>query len=287
MNTLQFVQFYRLKIRDNYRQQYDESTVQAIAESILKHGFKIEYPIPVYADGDSYIIVDGHTRYHACLRVSQLRHSKHFGVWIVLKDKPSDKDFKLNQLSANELRKDPDDMSRAIGYKQALDYGASIDEIAANVGHTKQFVEDRLALLHLVPQAQDMVAKGHFGIKSAMQLVRLDSNFQAIALRAYIAMKSPTLEEFTAVVNDLYTKQSQCSLFDLALFSGKPIEEIISDLKIERQKSRAELLAEIETLKQIQARDREFAIRKYKQDMSKALREIAQLKAQINLQKAG
>lgn len=282
-DRLIFTQFYRLTIRQNYRQSYDASTVAGIRDSILKHGFKIDFPIPCYQSGDSYVIVDGHTRYHACLQVAEMKHSKHFGVWIVLKDKPTDKDFKLNQLSANELRKDPDDMSRAIGYKQALDYGASVDEIAANVGHTRQFVEDRLSLLQLVPQAADMVAKGHFGIKSALQLTRLDSNFQAIALQAYIAMKSPTLEEFTAVVNDLYTKQNQSTIFDLALFTGKPIEDLIDSLNIERQKSRLELLAEIDSLNTARQMDRDFAKRKFQQ----ALREIEALKRQLTLQKAG
>ena len=100
-------------------------------------------------------------------------------------------------------------------------------------------------------------------------------------------MKSPTLEEFTAVVNDLYTKQSQCSMFDLALFTGKPIEEVLAGINVERQKSRQELLDEIAALKTIQQRDRQYAIRKYKQDMSRALQTIETLKRQIAYQKAG
>lgn len=128
-----------------------------------------------------------------------------------------------------------------------------------------------------------MVAKRHLGVKFAMQITRLDSNFQHIALQAYTAMKAPTLDEFTSVVNDLYTKQSQCTLFELPLLIGKPIEEILSGINVERQKSRAELLDEIEALKTIQQRDRQYARNKY----AAALREIAKLKNQINLQKAG
>lgn len=281
MNAPQFTQFYRLKIRSNYRQQYDQDLVATIADSILKHGFKVEYPIPVYADGDSFIIIDGHTRYHACLEVARKVHSKMFGVWIVVKDKPDDRQFKLNQLAANELRSDPDDISKAIGYKQAIDAGATIDDLVLATGHKSPYIQDRLSLLKLVPECQDLVAKKHLGIKFAAQLVRLDSNFQRIALQAYTAMKSPTLEEFTAVVSELYTKQSQCSLFDLAIFNGQPIEQLISDLHIERQKSREQLLAEIEALNKARQADREFARRKFQQ----ALREIDSLKRQLASQK--
>lgn len=293
MDTLQFVQLHRLIERENYRQTYDPDLVHTIAVSVRDHGFKLEYPITVYPDSDRLVIIDGHTRYHACVEAARMSHNMTFGVWVVVKVKPDDKDFKLAQLAANELRSDPDDISKAIGYKQAQDTGATIEEILLSTGHkNRAYVEDRIALLYLVPEAQDLVAKKHLGIKFAAQLVRLDSNFQRIALKAYAAMKSPTLEEFQAVVNDFYTKQSQCSLFDLAIFNGKPIEEIMADIKIDRQKTRQELIDEIEALRaskdsEYRARmaDRDYAKRKY----TAAQREIALLKAQLSAyqQKAG
>lgn len=279
---------WRIVQKENYRQIYDQDLIDTIAKDIAAHAYKIEYPMVVYCLDDRYILIDGHTRYRAC----QQLHNPHLSVWIVVKDKPSDKDFKLNQLSANELRRNPDPVSQAIGYQQALDQGATLDEICEHTAHLRPYVEDRLSLLKLVPEAQDLVAKRHMGIKFAAQLTRLDSNFQRIALQAYTAMKSPTLEEFTAVVNGLYTKQSQCSLFDLALFNGQPIEQTIAELKIDRPKSRQELLDEIEALRaskesEYRARmaDRDYAKRKY----LAAQREIAALKAQLSAyqQKAG
>lgn len=292
MDTLQFVPLYRLIERQNYRQTYDPDLVHTIAVSVRDHGFKIEYPITVYAEQDRLVIIDGHTRYHACVECARMSHNMTFGVWAVVKARPDDKTFKLAQLAANELRSDPDDISKAIGYKQAIDAGASIDDLVLAVGHKRPYIEDRLSLLALVPEAKDLVAKKHLGIKFAAQLTRLDSNFQRIALQAYTAMKSPTLEEFTAIVNGLYTKQTQCSLFDLALFNGQPIEQTIAELKIDRPKSRQELLDEIEALrasKESEYRqrmlDRDYAKRKY----TAAQREIALLKAQLSAyqQKAG
>lgn len=270
---------WRVKIRENYRQQYDQDMVETISQDMRLNGFKIAYPLQVYAVDDSYFLIDGHTRYHAAL----LLDNRDFPVWLSLVDQPSDKDFKLSQIQANSLRVDPDDISKAIGYQQAKNAGATIDELVLATGHKRPYIEDRLSLLQLIDQAKDLVAKKQLGIKFAVQLTRLDSNFQRIALQAYIAMKSPTLDEFIAVVNDLYTKQSQCSLFDLAIFSGKPIEEIISSISIERQKTRQELIEEIAALNTARTMDREYAKRKY----TAALREIAELKRQLALKKAG
>lgn len=134
MNGLSFVQFYRLKIRQNYRQAYDQATIDGIAKSILTDGFKPEYPIVAYKQDDSFIIISGHTRYYACEQVSRILHSKMFGVYLIVKNKPDDKTFKLDQLAENSLRQNPDPISEAIGYKQARDSGATIEEIQHSTG---------------------------------------------------------------------------------------------------------------------------------------------------------
>jgi hypothetical protein len=172
--------------------------------------------------------------------------------------------LKLDQLGENENRCQPNDIDVAKGFKQALDLGATIEQIGTATGKHKDFIERRLNLLKLVADAQDMVAKKQFPIMYANELIRLDSNFQRIALSHYRDMKSPNLDDFKRAVNELFTKQSQCSLFDMPIVSGKPIEQqIIEHLKIERPKSREELQAELDaTKKSLQAEKAEHTANK-------------------------
>jgi hypothetical protein len=54
MNELIQVELWRLSIRSNYRQEYDLAFVENIASDMAEHGFKIEYPIPVYLTAKVY-----------------------------------------------------------------------------------------------------------------------------------------------------------------------------------------------------------------------------------------
>jgi hypothetical protein len=107
-----------------------------------------------------------------------------------------------------------------------------------------------MALLTLIPDVQELVAKKQMGIDFANLLPGLDVNFQRLAVKQYRDMHGPTIDEFRQVVSQLLEKQNTLSLFDLALFSGKPDEVILADLKIERKKSRQELEAELEAERQ-------------------------------------
>jgi hypothetical protein len=68
-------------------------------------------------------------------------------VWIVVKDKPSDAEFILQQLAANEQRRNPDEMSKAVGYKRTLEAGGSYDDLYRATGHKQPYIDKRIALL--------------------------------------------------------------------------------------------------------------------------------------------
>lgn len=278
------VSLHSIVERENYRLSYDADLVASIAGDMSEHGFDAAHPIECYADGGQYVVIDGHTRLKAALLGSTYglkSHQPDMVVWVAVKDKPSDAQFKLMQLSANELRVNPDPISQAIGYQQALDAGASIDDLIGATGHNRLYVEDRLSLLKLIPEARELVAKKHLGVRFAVELTRLDANFQHIALMGYNAMRAPLLDDFKALVDSLYVKMTQSSLFDLSLFSGKPIEMVLDDLKIERKATRAELESQLAAERQARLADRDYAKRKYQA----AQAEIARLRAQLDAAK--
>src|SRR4051794_18410787 len=113
------VEAWRVVERDNYRQDYDQLFIEDTALDMQDNGYKLEWPIVVYEENGLYPVIDGHTRRLSALLASTydlIEHKARFLVWIVVKAKPSDAAFKLMQLAANERRRDPDDLSKAIGY---------------------------------------------------------------------------------------------------------------------------------------------------------------------------
>jgi ParB-like chromosome segregation protein Spo0J len=209
--TLKQVALSQLVQRSNYRQEYDQDFVNKIASDMATNGYKVEYPIVTYSEGDQFVVIDGNTRFTATKLASSYSIKDHKAlimVWIVVKDKPTDSEFILSQLAANELRRDPDDISKAIGYQQALDSGASLIQIASETGHKVDYIERRVKLLKLAADLQPLVAKGQLPISYAGAITVLDSNRQRIAVQAYNRSKTNNLESFVEnVVNPLYEQQ--------------------------------------------------------------------------------
>lgn len=256
---------HTLKERENYRQEYDPAFVAGIAANMANSGFLEEFPITVYDDNGSYVIIDGHTRYNAALlgSVYDIKTRKpSMIVWVVVKDKPSDAQFKLLQLSANEQRRDPDDISKAIGYKQALDAGATMAELSTATGHKVDYIDRRLTLLKLTDDLKELVAKKILPITYAGAVTKLDSNRQRIAVRAYQQSKNPDLESFEATVNKLYAEQvkenSQLDFF--ASYSAESLEskavELASEMSGKKtyKQLEAELAAEKQARKDLHAK---------------------------------
>lgn len=287
-NTTTYVALHCLTQRSNYREEYDQDFVNKLASDMSTNGFKAEYPVVTYLESATgqYIVIDGNTRYTAARQASAYRISDHnptLMVWIVVKPKPTDKEFILGQLSANELRRDPDSLSQARGYQTAIDAGSTIQEIANETGHTADYIQRRLWLLDLVPEAQKLVANGNLGIKYGEAMHTLDTNFQRIALQAYNKREVKTIDEFSALCSQLLEKQNTCSLFDLALFNGKPIESVVDMSKVKTDKLSPDTV--IKALEAELARERQAKQElrdKATADYTKLLRQYRALLAQTS-----
>jgi ParB-like chromosome segregation protein Spo0J len=242
MNELIQVEAWQLAERQNYRQTYNQALVEGIASDMAEHGFDIARPIETYAEGDRYIIIDGHTRFKAVLLGSAYTIADHkpvMKVWIAVKDKPNDAQFKLMQLAGNELRENPDDMSKAIGYKQALDYGATYDQLYRATGHRQPYIDKRIALLSLTSEAQIMVSKGQLSIDYAFELTRLKAEYQSAAISAYTRASRCDLATFREIIEDLYQKQVKAETEQLPLFGGdlvQFVENAVAELRSEAAK---------------------------------------------------
>lgn len=260
--------------RSNYRQQYDETFVQEVAGDMAEHGYKPTYPLEVYAEGDTYVVIDGNTRYHAA-QLAQVysiktREAMHFQVWVSVVDKPADGEFVLRQIEANKARRDTDPISDGMAYKKAVEAGYSVSEIARRCHTTIAAVNTRLALLTLTSDVQELVVKGHLPISFASAMDHLDTNRQHIAVQAYNRAKSPNVNDFKDLCGRLMSEQiaeGQTNFFGLLSADEIAARANLEADKIssEPRKSLNQLVAELAAEKQARANDREYAKSKYQQ----------------------
>jgi len=123
----------------------------------------------------------------------------------------------------------------------------------------------------------------NLGITYGEAMHTLDTNFQRIALQAYNKREVKTIDEFRALCSQLLEKQNTCSLFDLALFNGKPIEQVVDMSKVVTAKLSADtviraLEEKLATEKTQRAKDREYAKAKY----GELLSQYRALQAQVS-----
>jgi ParB-like chromosome segregation protein Spo0J len=275
------VEAWRVVERDNYRQDYDQLFIEDTALDMQDNGYKLEWPIVVYEENGLYPVIDGHTRRLSALLASTydlIEHKARFLVWIVVKAKPSDAAFKLMQLAANERRRDPDDLSKAIGYQQTLTAGATLADLVKATGHNTDYLNRRLDLLKLIPEIQQLVAKKQLPITYDCEIARLtDTNFQRIALSAYNKL-NVDLEHLRSIIDDLITKESQADMFDnLPMWGSAYVEQVAETLVKEHKKTRSDLERELDAERKARQMDREYAKQKYAQ----AQNEIAQLRQML------
>lgn len=268
----------------NYRETYPQDHIKGLADSMRQSGFKPEFAITVVAVElgnlrtkavETYWVVNtGHCRRRAAILAGLAT------IPAIVKSGDDLVALRLDQLSENENRLQVNELERAKGYAAALSAGASMEQLAKATGKHTDYITRRVRLLDLVTEAQELVRSGQLPIMYAMELWRLtDSNFQRLALSRYRDMRSPNLDDFRLIIDDLVTKMSQATLFDLPLYSGRPVAMVLAELKAERPPSREEQLeAEVKRLQAERAHilkcaDRE--IKRLRAELAKAQRKAA------------
>lgn len=236
MATIQQVPVSSIYRGDNDRKRFDPVALQTLADSIATAGQGVPgegllqaIVLRPMADGQ-YEIVAGERRFRACTQL--LGWATVPAIVKQLTDRQAREAMATENLGRVDL--DPMEEAQCYARLQSLD-GHSPKEIAKAVGRTEQRVKDRLDLLHLCPEAQDMVAKGQLGLKYAAVLaqrtekdgpVALDFNFQMQALRLFNLNKAPTVEWWQSTITELIGQCRQNSLFDMADFMTAKAEEL-------------------------------------------------------------
>jgi ParB/RepB/Spo0J family partition protein len=214
--TIQQVPADKIVAGLNDRETFNRAELEALAANIAEYGL---LQPPVYrplADG-TFQIVAGERRTRAMRDVLG---------WplipcIVNAGLADDADAVGAMGSENRCRVNLAVMEDAKSYQAAMArFGWAVEECARRYGVSTRTVKDRLALLALCDEAQDLVNKGTLtpGYALALALAGLDRNMQNRALDLLKANRSPNLDWWRGAVAELVLVAGQNSMFDLDAF---------------------------------------------------------------------
>lgn len=141
------------------RQTFDETNLQALADSIVENGLVQPVTVEETEDPEIYILIDGERRW----RAHQLAGLETIDA--VIKPSRNGADIKAKRLTealvANLQREDMNPIDEAKAYeKLKIDQGWSYRRIATKLGTHPVRVGNRLALLTLDEPIQDLIASG-------------------------------------------------------------------------------------------------------------------------------
>ncbi len=154
----------------NYRKYFSEEALQNFAEELKQHG--IISPLTVRIAGNKkYELVAGERR----LRAARIAGLQTVPAAIVTL---TDEQVIEIQLSENLQRENPHPMHEAQGIGQMQRAGKNIEEIAARLGKSKQFVYSRLKLLSLIESFQEMLLANVISLQEALQIASLSAESQ-------------------------------------------------------------------------------------------------------------
>lgn len=159
--------------RGQPRRDFDEGSLQELADSIRQHG--ILQPLlvrPIFSGG--YQIVAGERRWRAA-RIAQLKE-----VPAVVREM-SDSEVMQLALIENLQREDLNPLEEAQGYQSLMDtYGMTQEEVASTVGKSRPAVANALRLLNLPEEIRKLVETGIISAGHARALLGFPDKSQML-----------------------------------------------------------------------------------------------------------
>lgn len=179
---LQFLPISKVEPRmEQPRMQFDEETLQELADSISRYG--LIQPITARKlDSGYYQIIAGERRW----RAARLAGLTEVPVRVIEADDRRTAELALVE---NLQREDLNPIEEAKGYRALIEeYGLTQEETARSVGKSRPTVANAMRLLSLCPQVLAMVEKGELSAGHARALVPvLDAKLQLAAAQEVMA----------------------------------------------------------------------------------------------------
>ena len=148
------------------RTNFDEATLESLAESIRAHG--IVQPLLVRRRGDGYELIAGERRWRAA-KLAELTR-----VPVVIKEVPDESLLEI-ALIENIQRENLNAIEEAQAYKKLIEtVGLTQEALASRVGRDRSYITNYLRLLRLPDDLQQLVIDGRLSTGHARTLLALD-----------------------------------------------------------------------------------------------------------------
>lgn len=160
------------------RENFDETEIEALAESISKHGVLLPLIVSRAEDG-RFNLISGERRLRACRKLGLKR------VPVMVRDFTGGTALEI-ALIENIQRQDLNPVEKAKGFDRLIEeYEFSQEEIARVMGKSRSFVANSLRLLKLSPVIMDAMVDGRIteGHARAILMVEGDSTRAAMLER--------------------------------------------------------------------------------------------------------
>lgn len=178
---------------DQPRSQFDEESLQSLAESIKIHG--VVQPILVRKEKNGYMIIAGERRWRAAKIAKQEK------IPAIIKQIEG---INLAQISLieNIQREDLSDIEEARAYQLLIDqFNLKQDEIADAVGKSRSHVTNTLRLLKLDRKIQDMILDGKLSGGHGRALLRVDSFEEQTRLAAIVEKEQLSVRQLEVLTS--------------------------------------------------------------------------------------
>lgn len=221
--TIQQIPLTQIVAGANDRKQF--KGIPELAASIKAQGLKQPPTVRMLADGRAEIVM-GERRYRAyCYLANEAPET--YRMMPCLVDTLDDYQARIGMLVENTGRVNLNPIEEASAYQRLIDLDHKTPAQIAELGSVSEAtVRNRLLLLNLCDELQDLTQKGVLGLQYAQAIGRagLDRNFQLRAVSELQANAAPTIRWFGGLLDELLARQGECSMFDLDTFLASPLQ---------------------------------------------------------------
>ena len=181
--------------RNQPRKSFNEDELQELADSIKQYG--IINPIIVQDRKDHYEIVAGERRW----RAAQMAGLKEIPVIIRTY---TDKDLALIAILDNEQRRNLNEIEEAMAYKNLIDvFKMTQDEVAEKLSMSRTAVTNKIRLLKLCSDVQQMIIDEKITGGAARALISIEDNALQIELAERIFDEKMSVRDVEKMVKDI------------------------------------------------------------------------------------
>jgi ParB family chromosome partitioning protein len=203
---------------DQPRKVFDPEKLEELAMSIKEYG--VLEPIVVTPRGDKYMIIAGERRYRASLIAKRE---------LIFSSIIEASDALVEELSLleNIQREDLNIIEEGKAYQRLLDRGWTVEKLAKKLGYKKTGpIYDRVSLLNLTPEYQEMTIKVTLTPAQAYEISRLPQHKQGIVFSKIQKGELNTYNKLYAFVTAMINLESQANIFALSPLSENERESI-------------------------------------------------------------